>query len=728
MENEGVMLYCPKCQASNPLTHKFCQQCAASLPKRLLWVGGDGSSKIINPGELLADRYFVIEPSILLDTKPGLLPQSPELETVQAIRPYLRLFPYRLHTPQVYGVLKLSSEQSSTELLLLESPPLFAETELRQVKLYSDLINAWGNASAMRQLNWLWQIAQLWQPLASEGVVSSLLTPELIRVEGSLVRLLDLRIENQSPAPSLVDLGTFLQQFISASKPAIANLINQITEDLIQQKIYSPEQLIKILDQGLSMVGRSQITSVTITTRTDTGPRRQRNEDACYPPSGTTIAKPPYNNALAIVCDGIGGHEGGNIASEIAIKTIQQIVSEQTHNPQEKIDPSTGIADLQKAVAIANDKISQQNDSENRQGRQRMGTTLVMGLPIGHEIYIAHVGDSRAYWITPQGCYQVTLDDDVASREVRLGYSLYREAVQQNGAGSLVQALGMSPSSSLHPTAQRFILDDDSVFLLCSDGLSDCDRVEENWETEILPLLTNKLEINEIANKLVKIANNKNGHDNVTVALIHCQVKYSEPEVSVDTTLIDTSPVLITEQQSNLSTVLPEYSSEQKTQVAATDTIPRKKRVDPWQLIIFPLVIVGAVLGFSVQKLLKPSPSPSPQATTGTSTTVPTAIPRNVENLQSGWVIKTTQRTALTEQKFVPANTFLQVIEKKPGVLNSGGIAIRLRICPSSTTTVPETETRFWVNINQLRAAKIKVLQAGETSPCNVVPAPSNNN
>ena len=107
---------------------------------------------------------------------------------------------------------------------------------------------------------------------------------------------------------------------------------------------------------------------------------------------------------------------------------------------------------------------------------------------------------------------------------------------------------------------------------------------------------------------------------------------------------------------------------------------------------------------------------------------MPTAIPRNVENLQSGWVIKTTQRTALTEQKLVPANTFLQVIEKKPGVLNSGGIAIRLRICPSSTTTISETETRFWVNINQLRAAKIKVLQAGETSPCNIVPAPSNNN
>ena len=70
MENEGIMLYCPKCQASNLLTHKFCLQCAAYLPKRLLWLAGDVKNKG-NSGELLAERYFVIEPSILLDTKPA---------------------------------------------------------------------------------------------------------------------------------------------------------------------------------------------------------------------------------------------------------------------------------------------------------------------------------------------------------------------------------------------------------------------------------------------------------------------------------------------------------------------------------------------------------------------------------------------------------------------------------------------------------------------------------
>jgi protein phosphatase len=692
-----------------------------------LWVAGSGSKKG-NPGDILAERYLVIEPSILLDTNPGLLPQSPELETLQAIRPYLRLFPYRLHVPQVYGVLQLLDEQSPQEVLLLENPPVFTEPESQQAKLYDDLIAAWENATAMRQLNWLWQIAHLWQPLASEGVVSSLLTPELIRVQGSLVKLLDLYPDNQPATPSLADLGKFWQQLLPASKPAIADLVKKITEDLIQQKIYSPEQLIKILDQGLSIVGRSQINSVTITTRTDTGPSRQRNEDSCYPPSGTTISKPPQSNALAIVCDGIGGHEGGNVASDLAIRTIQQQVSGLTQLPPDHIDPLTAIADLEKAAAVANDKISQQNDSENRQGRQRMGTTLVMGLPLGHEIYIAHVGDSRAYWITPQGCYQVTLDDDVASREVRLGYAIYREAVQQNGAGSLVQALGMSPSSSLHPTAQRFILDEDSVFLLCSDGLSDFDRVEEYWQAEILPLLTNKAEINDIANKLVEIANEKNGHDNVTIALVHCQVKYSEPEVAVDTTLIDTSPIPIMEESSKVSTVIPDETTNQKTQVVS-DTVPGNRFKIPLQLlVIFPLVIVGAVLGIALQKLTNnPSIVTSPQPTTGIDAALPPGLPRTLENLQKGWVIKTTQKTVIAGQKSVPANTYLQVIDKRPhDVLGTGSVTFNLQVCPNSSQISPGGEQRAWMNLKQLQEAKVKVLPAGETSPCTIVPPTDN--
>ena len=725
MENEGIMLYCPKCQASNLLTHKFCQQCSAYLPKRLLWLAGDVKNKG-NSGELLAERYFVIEPSILLDTKPALLPQSPELETLQAIRPYLRLFPYRLHTPQVYGVLQLSPKQSSTELLLIEKPPLYTgDNNLKQVKLHSDLITAWSNVSAMRQLNWLLQIAKLWRPLADEGVVSSLLTSELIRVEGSLVRLLDLHIDNQFNSPRLVDLGKFWKRLVPASKPTIINLINQIIEDLIQRKISSPEELIKILYQGISIIGRSQINNITITTKTDTGPHRQRNEDACYPPSGTTLTNHPQNIAAAIICDGIGGHERGNIASEIAIQTIQRAVSEYIQSSSIK-NTGSYIAnmDLEKAVNNANDQISQQNDRENRQGRRRMGTTLVMGLHVGNEMYITHVGDSRAYLITLQGCYQVTLDDDVASREVCLGHTLYREATHKNDAGSLIQALGMSPSIFLNPTAQSLILDEDSVFLLCSDGLSDFDRVEENWETEILPLLMNKLEINDVADTLVRIANSYNGHDNVTVAVIHCQVKHSEPVNHINTEFVNTTPidkstVLRTEQQSYLSTIISERGSKQKHQAETIGNFSRRRFKMLLQLlVIFPLVIMAFMLGLSIWKIM----NPYPQISIGTSKPVLFKKPRTVENLQLGWVVRTTQRTALTERKSVSTNTLLQVIDKKPGVLNSGGINIRFRVCPSSIQSSSDNDTLFWVNINQLKEAKVKVLQAGEISPCNPLP------
>ncbi|WP_337885735.1 PP2C family protein-serine/threonine phosphatase [Fischerella thermalis] len=597
MENDAANLYCPNelCQAPNPITHSFCQRCSTSLPKRFLWAVADGQN-LGNPGEILATRYLVIDKYILLDTKPGYLPQTPDPEKLQSIRPYLRLIPYRLHVPQVYGVVSLSNGSQGQDILLLEKPPLkiiYSATSF-DVQLCGELTTAWREATSMRQLNWLWQIAQLWQPLASEGVASSLLTPQLLRVEGSLVRLLELRYEEDSVV-SLAHLGEFWQQLVSTAKPAIAEFVKEICYALIKGEIHTAEQLVKVLDKGLSTLGRSQSPAITIATVSDTGPSRQRNEDACYPPSGSIISKPPHSSALAIVCDGIGGHEGGNVASNLAIETIQQQVQELTKVPYDHIDPNSLLEDLQRAAAVANDKISQRNDSESRQGRQRMGTTLVMALPVAHEMYIAHVGDSRAYWITRHGCYQVTLDDDVASREVRLGYAIYRDAIQQGASGSLVQALGMSPSSSLHPSAERFILDEDCIFLLCSDGLSDFDRVEQHWETEILPLIHGKTDAMSVVERLLEIANTQNGHDNVTIALVHYQFKYSEPQTKPQFVLSDISDMTTVSSVYPGKTLLPrtEGGYHQKTQVIP-DTQPSKRpNFVPLQLII----LVGLVLG-----------------------------------------------------------------------------------------------------------------------------------
>lgn len=688
MENDAAMLYCPNenCQAPNPLKHNFCQQCRTPLPKRYLWAVGDGSL-VGNPGDLLADQYLVISKSILLDTKPGLVSKTPELESLELIKPYLRLIPYRIHIPQVYGILALANGRSKREILLLEKPPLNIDSTGDEVDLCSELSTAWRDASSMRQLNWLWQIAYIWEPLVNEGVASTLFEQDLLRVEGSLVRLLELRLDKHS-TPDLNQLGKFWQELVPTAKPAIAEFVNAICHRLCQGEILSGEQLMAILDQGLAQIGQSQTPLIKITTKSDTGPSRQRNEDACYPRSGTTITKPPQQSAIAIVCDGIGGHEGGNVASNLAIETIQQQVQQLAKISFDHIDPVTLVEDLEQAAAIANDKISQLNDSEHRQGRQRMGTTLVMAMPIAHEMYIAHVGDSRAYWITRYGCYQVTLDDDVASREVRLGYAIYRDALQQGASGSLVQALGMSPSSSLHPTVQRFILDEDCVFLLCSDGLSDFDRVEQYWDTEILPIITDRQDITDVTKRLLEIANSQNGHDNVTIALVHYQVKYSEPKLAIKASLSDLPLQPATNSILKKTRIPQETTRSQKTKVLSTGTTAKGSGV-PIQLIMLVIVVLGGgLLGYFVRQWwsltgVKP-PFPTPLVTPSISITEDVGSKTQGSLFQTNSPVKLSKVTPPVQEVLAPAGTIFQIINTEPV---SGDSSVHLRVCSIGTTS-----------------------------------------
>ncbi len=665
MENDAATLYCPNelCQAANPLTHKFCQKCKTSLPKRYLWAVAENSI-VGNSGELLQERYLIIEDNVLLDTKPGLLPQIPEQQKLDDIKSYLRLIPYRLHVPQVYGLLSLNTQNSPKEILLLEKPPLILHESPIKIDLCGELTNAWKSATSRRQLNWLWQIAQLWQPLASVGVASSLLNKNLIRAEGSIVRLLELNSDRET-TPTLSDAGEFWQQeLLPSAQPAIRNFMGEVCRLLMSVEIRSSEQLIAVLDRGLTSLSEHNLPTIKVFALTDTGPSRQRNEDSCYPQSGTTIAKPPSKSALTIVCDGIGGHEGGNVASKNAIETIQQQVGQLASLPSDRINPVALLVDLEHAAAAANDKISQLNDSENRQGRQRMGTTLVMALPIAHSMYVTHVGDSRAYLITRNNCHQITLDDDVASREVRLGYAVYRDAVQQAASGSLVQALGMNASSALHPTAQRFILDEDCVFLLCSDGLSDFDRVEQHWETEILPLLNNKGDVVSVTKQLLEIANNQNGHDNVTIASMHCQTKYSEPKSPLSVSLADVSSIAIADSP---PLAPPEQIRNQKTQVIP-EQVTRKGLNLPLMLgIVALLTFVGGGLGFfwrqsnnnlnpeEVPRTAKtPQNSPEPSVETNS---------QRLANIDRGWLINIKTKINLSKSTTPPAD---EQISKQP--------------------------------------------------------------
>ncbi|MUL36158.1 protein phosphatase 2C domain-containing protein [Gloeocapsopsis dulcis] len=530
MQNEAARLQCPneRCKAANNESDKYCQQCGTFIPKLYLWAVGSGIEEY-RVGEVAAERYLLKSERLFLDTKPGLPPETQPYEITTTTKPYLRLIPYRLQVPQVYGFLL---GHANSEILLLEAP-IYSQATPMAGQLLPTLYDAWQKATSLRQLHWLWQIAQLWQPLSSERVVSSLLDLQLLRVEGSLVRLLQLQAD-QSSQPTLAELGQLWLELVDQAQPNIAEFLHQLCGSMLKG-VLSTDALVTALDRGITEIGRSQARKLVVSTYTDPGPTRQRNEDACYPSSGTTITSP--TPALAIVCDGIGGHEGGNVASQLAVDILQQV--KQLPLDDINLDATTLSHELEHFVRVANDQISQRNDNEHRFGRQRMGTTLIMALERAHEMYITHVGDSRAYWITRTGCHQLTLDDDVASREVRLGYSLYRNALAQASSGSLVQALGMSSSAALHPTVQRFVLDENSIFLLCSDGLSDYDRVEEYWDTAILPAINGNIPEADVVARLVEISNTQNGHDNVTVVLVSCKVEYSEPAIPLSVTLVE---------------------------------------------------------------------------------------------------------------------------------------------------------------------------------------------
>lgn len=525
----------PHCKTPNSFeqNHNFCLQCGTAITKRYLRViGGD-----LEPSQtLISDRYVIVSPQVVLETKPSELPFFPE-NLPNEITPYLQLFPYRLNIPQVYGQLippeEISEAQNNIWLLDYGSLAL-NENDLKQGKFFPLMVEQWQNSTMIRKLNWLRQITILWNPLIKKGVVSSLLNPNLLGVNDQILHILELQLD-QGKHYTFKNLGEFLETLIPKTDTEFSEFLSELCQRLINEQIHSPKQLLAVIDYALEKSSKTQEYHYQVFTITDSGPSRDHNEDSCYPEPQKVVNFQGDEKVLALVCDGIGGHEGGEVASQIAIETLA--------NELDKLDLTTEFSNekiinhLQKSTFIANSKISEVNDQEHRQDRQRMGTTLVMALAYNHQVYLAHVGDSRIYLVTAKGVYQLTLDDDLASREVRLGYALYRDAVRYPSAGALVQALGMGSSNNLHPSIQNLTFDQDCLFLLCSDGLSDFDRVDQYWDKEILPLIEGEQDIASVGKNLIDIANKRNGHDNTTVALLHCQVRSKPSPDEVFTSL-----------------------------------------------------------------------------------------------------------------------------------------------------------------------------------------------
>ena len=636
-------IYCPNLSCPEPRNtfgRQHCAACETDLTYRYLWVVGP-SAEEVPAGKVIADRYFVIAPQIWLDSRPVLPPSVPE-QLPDTIMPYLHLYPQRLHTPEVYGFCSLPEAAEATEVLLLENVPInnFGS-------LCPSILQAWSGTTAVRQVYWLWQMLQMWTPLAEQGVASSLLVPENLRVEGWRVRLLELHKGNF--VPTLRDLGDVWSGLVESAQPQVQSRLGEICQFMRRSSMNFDALALELNDLLLEEAAKLPL-HLEIVGITDTGPQRSHNEDSCYPIAvdlqfSKTSGGDQLIPYLTMVCDGVGGHEGGEVASQLAVQSLKSLIQNllaEIAEQQELMTPAMVIKQLAEIVRVVNNVISAQNNEQGKELRERMGTTLVMALQLpqkvkvsedlpsnnSHELYLVNVGDSRAYWIGKDYCQRLTVDDDVASREVQLGHSLYWETQLRSDAGALTQALGTRDGDFLRPIIQRFIVEEEGLLLLCSDGLTDNDWVEQSWEKYGPPVLDGQMSLEAAVQSWIRLANDKNGYDNTSVVATHCRMSperlvlfdpaaasasMSAPVSSASVSLPMSLPVSLQK-----SGRIPESQlSESSKQLLYPETSPAPEPVQkskPKVLLpllgLLALMLGGGALGLWVRGLQSPQPEP----------------------------------------------------------------------------------------------------------------------
>jgi protein phosphatase len=268
-----------------------------------------------------------------------------------------------------------------------------------------------------------------------------------------------------------------------------------------------PMKLFRLDEVGLTHVGR----------------QREHNEDFFY--AQTTFEKmdgpegPSLDaQGLYILCDGMGGHAGGEVASALAVATLRDYFKRHWHGdlPDEET--------IREGISKANQAIYEKNETDGRAGNARMGTTLVMVLLQDNQAMVAHVGDSRLYCLTRRGFYQVTVDHEVGQREIQRGVEP-AIAYARPDAYQLTQALGPRDSKSIAPSVNPLYINEDTLLLLCSDGLSDNDLLENHIDTHVAPMLRSRHDLEEGVAQLIELANEHNGHDNITAIAVRLKVR-----------------------------------------------------------------------------------------------------------------------------------------------------------------------------------------------------------
>ncbi len=215
--------------------------------------------------------------------------------------------------------------------------------------------------------------------------------------------------------------------------------------------------------------------------------------------------------ALLVVADGMGGAAAGGLASELAVETIRRTVEEGSANGPPR-DPDDFAQGLRRAVEVANARIYRRAGSDH--GLLGMGTTLTaVGLLDSH-VYLAQVGDSRAYLLRGGRARQLTRDQSIVQELIDAGQLTEEEAELSPQRNMLLQALGTEPDVDVVLTHHELRRGDRVV--ACSDGLSGLVKGEE-----IARVVLEADDVRDACDQLVDLANQRGGTDNITVLVAH---------------------------------------------------------------------------------------------------------------------------------------------------------------------------------------------------------------
>jgi serine/threonine protein phosphatase PrpC len=275
----------------------------------------------------------------------------------------------------------------------------------------------------------------------------------------------------------------------------------------------------------------NQLTRLSYAGLTDVGKQRDHNEDAFWAKSQTIATESDCDRSaqeikgVFVLCDGMGGHECGEVASRMAIDTI---VAGFTPFWQE--DSLPGEHTLSEIILTANQAIFHQNEIEQRRFSARMGTTVVLMAVYNQTVAIAHVGDSRIYKITKDEITQITQDHEVANQMIEKGIAA-DVANARPDAHQLTQALGPRANEQVKPTVQFLTLEQNTLFTLCSDGLSDNEVIAEHWRSHLLPLLSSDADLKDGLANLLALGNKINGHDNLSAIVVRCELDQPFPHL-----------------------------------------------------------------------------------------------------------------------------------------------------------------------------------------------------